>query len=83
MSEHNERRQRFVPVAEYQRISGLGYKTIMHMVRTNQVTHITTESGQTRIDTQGNAAEVFALVKEINELKQHVFALCKQFNTAV
>ncbi|MCL2197580.1 MAG: hypothetical protein FWB80_01525 [Defluviitaleaceae bacterium] len=84
MNEHIARRKRFVPVKEYQRISGLSYKTIMHMAKTGQISHIETESGQIRIDTQNPANDgVSAVMDKLNEMQRMVYALCKQLNTVV
>ena len=75
--------RRFVPVAEYQRITGLSYKTIMHMIKTSQLRHIKTEGGHYRIDTQHNSIETTILLDKLNEMQKQVTALCKQLNTAI
>ena len=75
---------RFVTVSAYQRISGLSYKTIMHMIKTNQITYIKTESGQYRIDTHSTSNNPNKeLLDNINEIQRHVKALCTQFNTDI
>ena len=76
----NPQGKRFVPVNEYQRISGLSYKTVMHMIQTGQLPHITTESAHKRVDTQANAPSNDAMQHRIEELHRLVKALCKQFN---
>jgi len=76
----NPQGKRFIPVNEYQRISGLSYKTVMHMIQTGQLPHIKTESGQCRIDTQANAPSNNELHRTVEELYGLVKALCKQFN---
>ena len=75
--------KRFVPVSEYQRISGLSYKTVMHLLRTGQLPHIETESGQCRIDTQVSNHGNAELKTLLEETQRQVKALCKQFNVAV
>lgn len=75
--------KRFVTVAAYQRISGLSYQTVMHMVKTGQIRHIKTEGGHYKIDTYtDDNNDIAILTKAINETQQLVKALCKQFNTA-
>ncbi|MCL2498937.1 MAG: hypothetical protein FWE90_01215 [Defluviitaleaceae bacterium] len=78
-----QKQKRFIPVSEYQRVSGLSYKTVMNMIRTNQVPHIVTESGQYRIDNQPNGAGNIEVMNIVEESHRLVKALCKQFNVAV
>ena len=74
--------KRFVNVAEYQRISGLSYQTVMHMIRTNQINYITTESGKFKIDMLNDVNKLNAdMVDKLNETRRLVGLLCKQFNT--
>jgi len=75
--------RRYVPVAEFQRISGLSYKTVMHMIRTSQLPHVVTESGQYRVDTQPNGQSNAILAEKIDDMQKYLKALCKQFNTAI
>ncbi|MCL2215940.1 MAG: hypothetical protein FWB91_02845 [Defluviitaleaceae bacterium] len=75
--------KRFIPVSEYQRISGLSYKTVMHMIKTGQLPHIETESGQYRIDMQSGDIGSTFIVDKLNETQTMVKALCRQFNTAI
>ena len=80
----NPQGKRFVPVSEYQRTTGLSYKTVMHMLRTGQIKHIVTESGQYRIDTHETTAQGNSDMKNmLEETQRQVQALCKQFNVAV
>jgi len=83
MLKQEQRGNRFITVAAYQRISGLSYKTVMHMISTGQVAHIKTEGGHYRIDmhsTSNNSAE---LIDKLEETQRLVKALCNQFNTAI
>ena len=80
---HALAKKRFVTVTEYQRISGLSYKTVMHMIRTGQLPHIKTESGQCRVDTQPNGQNATILAEKMDDVQKCLKALCKQFNTAI
>ena len=78
------RDKRFVTVAAYQRMTGLSYKTVMNMIKTDQVRYITTDGGNYKIDTQsdGNRDNVSVLAA-LDETQRLIKALCKQFNTAI
>jgi predicted site-specific integrase-resolvase len=76
-------KKRFVAVSEYQRLTGLSYKTIMHMIRSGQLPHVETESGQYRIDTQTVSKDAGVTNEKLDEMQKLLKALCKQFNTAV
>jgi len=78
--ESNPKGKRFVTVSEYQRISGLSYKTVMHLLDTGKLKHIKTESGHCRIDTQADHDNT-NIMDKIDETQKLVKALCKQFNT--
>ncbi|MCL2202783.1 MAG: hypothetical protein FWB88_02415 [Defluviitaleaceae bacterium] len=79
----NPQGKRFIPVNEYQRISGLSYKTVMHMIKSGQLPHIETESGHCRIDTQSSGQQNTELKNMVEETHRQVKALCKQFNVVV
>ena len=69
--------KRFVPVAEYQRISGLSYATVMHMIKTKQINAIQTEGGHYKIDTlnSGNM-DTGVIIKRLDEYEKMLKALC-------
>ncbi|MCL2204899.1 MAG: hypothetical protein FWB88_13300 [Defluviitaleaceae bacterium] len=79
----NPQGKRYIPVSEYQRISGLSNKTVMYMIRTGQIPYIKTESGHCRIDTQPVGQDTAEMKKTVEESHQLVKALCKQFNVAI
>ena len=83
MENHKIRAKRFVTVAEYQRMHGLGYATVMHMIKTGQVKAIETESGKYRVDTQSDYDGLKGLIDKTDETQRILKALCKQFNTAI
>ena len=76
--------KRFVTISAYRRMTGLGYKAIMHMIQSGQIKTLKTESGKYRIDTNADSSgDMSALMEELNETKRLLRALCKQFNTAI
>ena len=75
--------KRFVPVAEYQRISGLSYQTVMHMIRTKQISAIQTEGGHYKIDTQDTGdTDAAAIVRRLDGLERQLGTLCKHLGIA-
>ena len=79
----NPQGKRFVPVSEYQRISGLSYKTVMYMIRTGQLKSIETEGNQYRIDMQADNSDTNSIMDKLNETQRLVKAVCRQLNTAI
>ncbi|MCL2604833.1 MAG: hypothetical protein FWD90_10180 [Defluviitaleaceae bacterium] len=79
----NPNGKRFVPVSEYQRISGLSNKTVIHLIQTGQLPHIKTESGHCRIDMEPIGVGNNEISKTVEESHRLVKALCKQFNVAI
>ena len=67
---------RFVPVAEYQRISGLSFPTVKHGLETGQLKGIKTEAGHWRVqlDDSGNT-DTAAIVQRLDEQGQLLKAL--------
>jgi len=68
--------KRFVAIAEYQRLTGLSYATVKHMINSNQLKTITTESGLVRIDIHDDNADSSAIVKRLDEQERMLKALC-------
>jgi len=84
MNEQAVSAKRFVSVSEYQRLTGLGYKAVKHMIRTKQVPYIETECGKYKVDTSPiNGTSDSEVMDKLNELQRQVYALCKQFNTDI
>ena len=76
--------KRFVTIAEYQRLTNLGYKAVKNAIKTGQLKYIKTEGGRYKIDTYADSsADVPVLISKIDELQKAVTALCKQFNTSI
>jgi len=69
--------KRYVPIAEYQRMTGLSYPTIKNALDTGQLKGIKTEAGYWKIDTEdlGNKDTV-AIMERLNEQGQLLKALC-------
>jgi len=68
--------KRFVPMAEYQRITGLSYATVNHLCESGQL-RLTTESGLKRIDTQDDgSADATTIIKRLEEAERLLKALC-------
>lgn len=72
--------KRFVPIKTYCEMSGLSYATVSHMLNSGQLQYITTESGQRRVDTQGDSKDEAAMHSRLNSIESAVKALCRQFN---
>ena len=77
-----ENPKRFIPMAEYQRISGLSYPTVKKALETGQLKGIKTECGHWRVDTQADSPEYSAIHGEIQELKTMVKTLLGVFGKA-
>jgi predicted site-specific integrase-resolvase len=75
--------RRFVPIKTYCETTGLSYATVSHLCKSGQLSYITTESGQRRIDTkeQGDSNEL--ILKALSEHQKMLNALCRQLNTVV
>ena len=75
--------KRYVSIKAYERQTGLSYQTIMHMVKSEQVKYIRTESGNYKIDTRPDYnADINLLTNKITELQKQVTALTRLFNIA-
>ena len=84
--------KRYVSMSTYQKMTGLSYKTVKHLIETSQLKTIKTEAGNYRIDVVSNnsAKAEIELKKEISNLKDAlrstetmVKALCKHLNATV
>ena len=75
--------KRFVTITEYQRISGLSYEAVKHMLKSGQLAYITTNSGLKRIDTQSNTVNAETLTKRIDTLEALMKAMCKHLNVKI
>lgn len=77
-----ETAKRFVPVTQYCRSSGLSYATVTHLLNSNQLAYITTESGQRRIDTQPTASERNVVLARLEAQEKLLKALCGHLGVA-
>jgi hypothetical protein len=69
--------KRFVPLAEYQRLSGLSYSTVRFLCDSGQLRTIRTEGGLLRIDTKSNeSADTTTIVKRLDDQARLLEALC-------
>jgi len=68
--------KRFMSVAEYSRVYGLSQATVRHLIHSNQVRYITTESGHKRIDT-GIAPTDTAVNMKYDEQCKLIAKLCE------
>jgi len=76
-----EKHKRFVPIAEYQRISGLSYPTIKNALETGQIKGVKTEAGHWKVDTQDNgSADAAAIFQRLDETERLLKALCGHLN---
>ena len=75
--------KRYIPIAEYQRLSGLSYATVNHLLKSGQLAFITTESGQRRVDTQPLNAGQDAVIARLEEQERLIKALCSHFGMVV
>jgi hypothetical protein len=76
--------KRYITVAAFQRMNGLSYKTVMHMIKTGQVRYISTSGGNYKIDMQSNMMQRNEdYYDDLMETQRLVKALCRQFNVAI
>jgi len=75
--------KRFVPIAEYQRMTGLSYPTIKNALDTGQLKGVKTEAGHWKIDTEdaGNRDNA-AILERLNEQGQLLKLLCGHLGVA-
>lgn len=77
-----EKDKRFVTIKQYCEMSGLSYATVKHLIRSGQISYITTEGGLERIDTKESESEAVVLEK-LEKAEKMLAALCRQLNTNV
>ena len=75
--------KRFIPMAEYQRISGLSYPTVKKALETGQLKGIKTECGHWRIDTQADSPEYSAIIERLDRQERLIKALSSHFGVKV
>ena len=69
--------KRYIPIAEYQRQTGLSYPTIKNALETGQLKGIRTESGHWKIDAADTGDKATAAIMEqLNEQARLLQALC-------
>ena len=75
--------KRFVPIAEYQRMTGLSYPTIKNALDTGQLKGIRTESGHWKIDTAtAGDKDTAAIMEQLNEQGRLLKSLCGHLGLA-
>lgn len=76
--------KRFASISEYQKLSGLSYKTIRHALESRQLNGIRTESGIWKIDTRfKGGSDVSTLLYKLENVERALLALCRQMNTEI
>ena len=76
--------KKFVPVSEFQRISGLSYPTVMGALERGELKGIKTESGHWRVKLENdNSSNIPDISERLQKIEQSIYALCKQFNTQI
>ena len=69
--------KRFVTIAEYQRITGLSYKTVKNALDTGQLKGIKTEAGHWKVDiTDSGDKATVAIIEQLNEQGRLLRQLC-------
>ena len=69
--------KRFVPIAEYQRMTGLSYPTIKNALDTGQLKGIQTEAGHWKVDvTDSGDKFISAILEQLDEQGRLIKALC-------
>jgi predicted site-specific integrase-resolvase len=71
--------KRFVTIKEYQKIAGLSYKTVDHLLNSGQLPFITTQSGLRRVDTQPITGSTKELKERLDKQEQILNAICEHF----
>ena len=76
--------KRYVPIAQFQRISGLSFPTIRNALETGQLKGLKTDCGHWRVDTQADTSpELSAVMNRLQGIETAVKALCTQFREDV
>ena len=69
--------KKFVPIAEYTRMTGLSYPTVKNALETGQLKGIKTEAGHWKIDVSDTGDKVSAaIIEQLNEQGRLLKALC-------
>ena len=77
-----DNQKRFVPLAEYQRLSGLSFPTIKKALEVGQLKGIKTECGHWRVDTQAGNSDYSAVLDELKQQKEMLRTLLGVFGKA-
>ena len=76
--------KRFIPISQYCKISGLSYATVNHMLNSGQLSYVTTESGQRRVDTNDSVnADSTAIARRLDETERLLKSLCTHLGVSV
>ena len=69
--------KKFVPIAEYTRMTGLSYPTVKNALETGQLKGIKTEAGHWKIDVSDTGDKTStAIIEQLNEQGRLLKALC-------
>ena len=69
--------KRYVPIAEYQRMTGLSYPTVKNALETGQLNGIQTEAGHWKVDTADTSdGSISAIMERLGETERMLKALC-------
>lgn len=69
--------KRYVPIAEYQRMTGMSYPTIKNALETGQLKGIRTEAGHWKIDTAATEdKQTTAIIERLDTQERLLKALC-------
>ena len=70
--------KKFVPIAEYSRMTGLSYPTIKNALETGQLKGIKTEAGHWKIDASDTGGDTIsaAIMERLDEQQKLLKALC-------
>ena len=76
--------KRYVPIAEYQRQSGLSYSTVKQALETGQLRGIKTNCGKWKVDTEADKnPETIAIMQQLSGIEKAIQAICMQFNVKI
>ena len=78
------RAKRFIPIAEYQRQTGLSYQTVKHALDTGELRGVRTESGHWKIDTHADGnSDLSALIDRLDNQERLLSSLCAHLGVKV
>jgi len=80
MTRINKPKKTFVPVAEYQRMTGLSYPTVKNALETGQLKGIRTEAGHWKVDvSDATNIDNAVIIQRLDGVERILKALCGHF----